>query len=517
MQTRITRRGLLGSSAAVAGAAALGLPWSSVVHAQDRKLIARIDADISNLDPANRTGANDVNIIRAVAQGLVKFKPGSTEWELDAAEKIEQVSDTVIEFALKPGLKFTGDYGDLTAEDVKFSFERFITPLPDGSKVAYADDWGTLKEVEVTGPLTGRIHLTAPSPAVWVIALADGSGTIISKKAFEALGDQFKTTVIGSGPYILKEWVPRDHITLVANPDFVGTPAHFAEVTIQPIVEAKTAELAFRAGEITFTQIDPTVAESVAAEAGNKAQRYDAIDYVWIGPNIEKKPFDDVRVRQALRLAIDVDAIIAAAYSGTVNRARALEAPGILGHWEDAPLYTRDVEAARALLAEAGVDGGFQTTLTVLNTAVAQATAAVVQANLAELGIDVVINAIDPGAYWAYGENDASRDLELVLVEYRGKFDPSFQTQWFTADQIGLWNWQRWNSPEFDALHKQGAVETDTEKRAQIYIDAQKLMDESAAFVWITHNAYTFAFKDWLVPGILPNGNQWQYENFREA
>ena len=67
------------------------------------------------------------------------------------------------------------------------------------------------------------------------------------------------------------------------------------------------------------------------------------------------------------------------------------------------------------------------------------------------------------------------------------------------------------------ALHKQGAVETDTAKRAQIYIDAQKLMDESAAFIWITHNAYTFAFKDWLVPGILPNGNQWQYENFKEA
>ena len=81
-----------------------------------------------------------------------------------------------------------------------------------------------------------------------------------------------------------------------------------------------------------------------------------------------------------------------------------------------------------------------------LNKAVAQATAAVVQANLAEIGIDVQIDALDEGAYWAYGENDASKDLELVLVEYRGKFDPGFQTQWFTADQIGTWNWQRWNS-----------------------------------------------------------------------
>ena len=151
-------------------------------------------------------------------------------------------------------------------------------------------------------------------------------------------------------------------------------------------------------------------------------------------------------MRQAIRLAIDVPAIIAAAYNGAVEPAYALEAPGILGHWADAPKRARDVEGAKKLLEEAGQGGGFSTKLTVLNKAVAQATAAVVQANLAEIGIDVQIDALDEGAYWAYGENDASKDLELVLVEYRGKFDPGFQTQWFTADQIGTWNWQRWNS-----------------------------------------------------------------------
>ena len=161
-------------------------------------------------------------------------------------------------------------------------------------------------------------------------------------------------------------------------------------------------------------------------------------------------------MRQAIRKAIDVPAIIAAAYNGTVEPAYALEAPGILGHWKDAPKNERDVEGAKKLLEEAGQGGGFSTKLTVLNKAVAQATAAVVQANLAEIGIDVQIDALDEGAYWAYGENDASKDLELVLIEYRGKFDPGFQTQWFTADQIGTWNWQRWNSKEFDELHRAG-------------------------------------------------------------
>ena len=517
MSYELSRRGFLAGTAGAVGGTILGLPWSNVLHAADGRVVVRVEEDLKNLDPAYRSGPIEVNVILAVGQGLVKFKPGTTEWENDAAADIKQVNETLIEFTLKEGLKFTGGYGDLTAEDVKFSFERFIKPGANGAKVDYADDWAALDSVEVTGPLTGKIHLKNPSPAVWLIALADGSGVIISKKAFEALGDKFATTPIGSGPYILKEWVPRDHFTLAINPDYIGEKPAFAEIVGKPIADDKTAQLALQAGEIDFARIDPAVAKDIASAPGIKVQKLSAIDYVWIGPNIEKKPFDDVRVRQAIRKAIDVPAIIAAAYNGAVEPAYALEAPGILGYWKDAPKNERDVEGAKKLLEEAGQGGGFATKLTVLNKAVAQATAAVVQANLAEIGIDVQIDALDEGAYWAYGENDASKDLELVLVEYRGKFDPGFQTQWFTADQIGTWNWQRWNSKEFDELHRQGGIETDVKKREQIYIDAQKLMDDSAAFWWITHNAYTFAFKDTLVPGILPNGNQWQYASFKQA
>ena len=242
-----------------------------------------------------------------------------------------------------------------------------------------------------------------------------------------------------------------------------------------------------------------------------------AIDYIWLGPNMAQKPYDDLRVRQALRKGIDQAAILQAAYGGKAGPARALEAPGILGYWADAPAYTRDVAGAKALLAQAGLASGFKTKLTVLNTSVAQTTAAVVQANLADIGIEVEIAALDPGTYWAYGDKDTSKALELVLVEYKGKFDPGFQTQWFTSDQIGKWNWQRFASPEFDALTSKAAITTDPTARAQMYIDAQKLMDASAAFIWITHNAYSFADAAWLKPAILPNGNQWQFASFTES
>src|SRR4029450_8681528 len=125
----------------------------------------------------------------------------------------------------------------------------------------------------------------------------------------------------------------------------------------------------------------------------------------------------------------------------------------LLGYWKEAPVYQRDVATAKALLAEAGQANGFKKTLTILaSDQKAQASAAIIQANLAEVAIEVEINALDPGAYWALGEKDGSKVLDLSFIEYHGKFDPSFQTQWFTSAQIGLWNWQRWGNKEFDEL-----------------------------------------------------------------
>jgi peptide/nickel transport system substrate-binding protein len=517
MTVDISRRHVLQGGTALFAALATGVLRPSTGQAAQDSIIVRVERDLANLDPANRVGPIDVNVINVVQQGLVSFKPGSTEWELDAAEEIKQTSDTEIEFKLRPGLAFTGGHGEMTAEDVKFSFERFIKPGPDGKKVTYADDWGTLDRVEVTGPLSGKIVLKEPSPALWVITLPDGSGRIMSRKATEELGDKIATTLVGSGPYVLKEWKPREQFVLEINPDYKGPiKPHFKQIVGKPIPEKKTAEIAFQADEIHFTEIEPASKPTFEAMPEGAVTEVPAIDYIWLGPNVEKKPFDDVRVRQALRLAVDVDAILTAAYGGVFPRANALLAPGLIGYWKDAPVYKRDIEAAKKLLADAGVGSGFKTKVTVLAQERDQTAATVIQANLAEVGIEVEIEALDEGAYWALGENDASKNLELSYIQYSGKFDPSFQTQWFTSNQVGTWNWQRWANKDFDALHSEGAKTVDLAKRNQIYVDAQKLMDESAAFVWITHNLYTFANKKWLEPGVLPNGNQWLYTAFKE-
>lgn len=516
MITTATRRQfVLGSAAATVAPFVLGFP---VAYAAGNDTVTvRITEDIGNLDPAYRVGSVEDNILSAVCQRLAQFKPGSLEWEPDAAKWIKQNSDTEIEFELNPGQMFHDGYGELTAEDVKFSFERFITPDAQGAMVPYAEDFGALDRVEVTGTYSGKLILKNPAPAIWVIAICDGSGSLLSKKAVEALGDGITTRAIGSGPYIFKEWKPREQVVLEANPDYAGAdmPA-FRQIIAKPVVEARTALLSLLAKEIALTEVDVTAEDELAKDSDVTAVKIEGIDYTWVSLNVEKGPLTDVRVRQAIRLGVDIQTVIDGAYGGKVGRANSLLAPPLLGYWAEAPVYNRDVAAAQALLAEAG-QANVALTFTCLNNSTSQAIAQIVQANLAEIGITLTINALDPGAYWAMGSGDASKDLELTLITYSSKFDPSFQTQWFLGAQVGLWNWQRWVSDEFDQLHAEAAATLDTAVRQQKYVRMQQLLDESASCVWITHGAHLFGHANWLKPSFLPNGVNWQLRFFKPA
>ncbi len=517
MSMKFSRRGMLQAGSALVGASAFGLGLPRRALAARERVVIRVNRDIQNLDPPFRIGTVEGNILRSVCRRLVMFKPTTLEWETDAAAEIRQPDAKLIEFSLKPGIMFQGGYGELTAEDVKFSFERYNVPGPDGKKSAYAKDWGALESVEITGKYSGRLHLKNPAPALWLIAVSDVSGCILSKRAVEKLGEKTATQLYGAGPYKFAEWIPNQRITLEADPDYMGPKPYFKTVVIKPIQDPKTAELAFRADEIDFTSLEPTSAEAMAKDPSATIIKKDSINYVWIGINVEKAPYTDVRVRQAIRKAIDVDQAILAGYNGTVTPAKSLLAPGLLGNWPDAPVHRRDVAGAKQLLAQAGYADGFKTRLTLLNSPAFKTMGLVVQANLAEAGIEVELDVLDSGSYWSMGKGEAGENLELSMQRFGGKADPGFQTQWFVSEQTGVWNWQRWQSAEYDRLDELASAATDSSERAGHYVRMQQLMDESSAFVWLTHEVNVFASKKWLAPSILPNGDDWQYRYFREA
>jgi peptide/nickel transport system substrate-binding protein len=511
MPDPIARRALLQIAAALPFALR---PGAVVLAATPERLVVRIERDIQDLDPAERPGAVEGNVIRALCRTLIAFQRGSFETENDAAETIRQTDPTTIEFALKPGLVFPGGFGELTADDVKFSYERFLSAGPGGRKPAYAEDWAALDHVEVTGKLTGKLILKQPSAALWKNALADVSGAIQSREAAgKARG---KIALTGAGPYTLAEWVPNRQVVLRRNPDYHGTPPAFAEILLRPVADPTTAILSFKAGELQLTRIEPIDRQSLAKQKGARLVDLPSINFVWLGINMAKPPFDDPRLRKAIRAGIDVDEVITAAYDGTVARARALLAPGMPGYWAEAPAPKRDAAAAKALLAEAGKAGAVAR-LTVLNKPAYVAAAQVIQAQLAEIGMKLEIQPLDDASYWSSGNGAAGQALELFLGRFGGKADPAFITQWFLPGQIGSWNWQRWDSADYARLYAAAATEGDGMKRAALYVEMQRLMDQSDAFVPLTHETNIYLAAAGLDPAILPNGDDVQYAGFRPS
>ncbi|MGE0094947.1 MAG: ABC transporter substrate-binding protein [Alphaproteobacteria bacterium] len=505
---------LKGSAAAASTALAPGWAFAQTKgQAQKSSFTARIERDLLNIDPANRISPAEGNVCRATYQTLARFKPGSLEWEPDAAATIKQVDAQTIEFTLKPNQKFAGGYGTMSAEDVQFSFMRFIDPA---KKPINANDWMQLDKVEVTGPLSGRILLKTPAPALWKTTICDASGCIVSKKGFEALGDKIATQSAGSGAYSVREWTPGQRFVLAANPDYASPKPAFGEIVLRPIVDDKAADTAYKAGETDFTRISLATFGEVSKLPDTATTRIDGMDTTWIGMNVQKAPLDNIKVRQAIRVGIDVNAILTAAWAGQVKRAKTLIPSQISGSWNGAPLYARSVSSAQRLLKEAGVEG-FKTTLTILNNDTYQAVAKVVQANLAELGIECTIRALDGDAFVEAGKDPVGKGLDLFVLGLKGKFDPSAYTQWFTTSQIGQRNWQRWSNAEFDKLSTRAAQTNNPTKRMDAFVRMQQLMDESAAFVWLTHDTLTFASRSWLRPALLPNGNDWQLPFFRQV
>ena len=491
-----------------------------VALSQDGKILrVRSYSDIQNLDPAYRKAAPEDDIMRSIFVGLVGMKAGDEwAWELDGASSIEQVDPTHIAFTLRDGLKWSDGSGPVTADDVKFSFERIADPKMESP---YAGDWAALDHVEVKDDRSGVIVLKQPFAPLWSVGLVFGSGRIVPRKAVEAAGGKFETKVPAqAGRYLLKEWLPKQRTVLVRNPDWPGEPAAFEEVHVMPIEDEKVAELAFEAGDLDYTWVAvssiPRYKET--PPKGGALQVKPSLAYVWLGMNQEAPPFDNPKVRRAVQHAIDVPAVLDAAYFGAAEPATGIVAPGLIGHREK-NLYGYDPDKARALLKEAGFENGFEATLDILNKTERLSAAQAVQALLADVGITVTIQPHDSGTYWTLGDEksgDAWKRIQLHIGRFSMQPDPSFATEWFTPDQVGVWNWERWRSPEFGKLHAAAQLELDPQKRNEMYVRMQDMMEESGSYVFLTHEATGLVHGTGIVPAVMPNGTP-IFHQFRPA
>ena len=504
-----TRRDFIKGSAAAA--ATLASP--RLVGARESKVVRiRSKTDLKSIDPAHSLTISDFDVRQAILNNLILYKPGDAwTWEHDAAEYIEQVDPLHTEFRLRPGIMWTNGYGEMTAEDVKYSFERMNNPELEAEDHA---EFEHLEDVVIKDKYSGVIVMRKPVANLWTNTLPRHMSAIICKKAWEERGAWSKglgnDIPCSSGPYKLKRWEPQVKVVLERNELWNGPKPHFDEVEYILIEDENAAEVAYLAGELDVAHVSVGSGAEFQKNPPENTDVYvkSTTGFIFLGLNVQHEPFDDIRVRQAIRKAIDVNQVIEGAYFGLGVPSTGLLAPGVLGH-RPGTVPERDVEGAKALLAEAGFPNGFKTDVATLNNNTDVSACQIIQANLAEIGIEMQISPYAGGTYWSLGlesEGDAWKDLQMNYTDWTSAPDPRRATQWFVCDQVGEWNWQRWCNEEYSQLDAEGGTETDLEKRAAIYEKMTKVMWDDAAFINIAHPPRVVLVRNHIDPQMLPNG-----------
>ncbi|WP_213993499.1 ABC transporter substrate-binding protein [Sodalis sp. dw_96] len=516
----MNRRELIKTMAILAAgvSSSLVIGGQTLAFAADNKnkiLRVQNDQDITNLDPANRSGWYDEMVMFAVYSGLCQYKAGTEwGWQLDAAEVLEQVDPLTVHFKLKPGIKWTGNFGEMTAEDVKYSFERFLDP-----KLAaiYASDWEALDHVEIKGAYEGLIHLKHPFAPLFTSTLPHASGLIVCKKAVEAAKDKKIATdpLASSGPYRIGEWQPRERLTLVRNENWAGPHSFYDQIQLVPIGDLNTAQIAFEAGDLDMTKINiSAIPKYQQGVAGTTLTVRPALAYTWLGMNVDHPLLKDVRVRRAIQQAIDVPSILDAAFGGAVKPAFGLVPPPLPGA-RTKNIYPYSPDAAKRLLKEAGVSK-LQLRLDLSTSTDGATVAQVIQAQLAEVGIQLQINQMDSAAFVAAGqesEGTAWKDSQLRMTTFTTAPDASWVTAWFTCKQVGIWNTQRTCDKDWDKLSDDAANELDQSKRAAMYVKLQDQLEETGAYVFLYHGSNAWVTPSSIKGAWTPDG---QWPLFRE-
>lgn len=491
----------------LAGGGIPGVGWT--VHGDT--LHIRNYQDVVSLDSVSSISAAEGIISSAINLNLLQFKSnGSWETQFDAAESFEQTDANHYEFRLKPGQMFSNGYGEMTADDVKFSFERMVDPAMNALN---RPDMGPLSHVEVHDRFSGTFVLHTPYAAFIPVAVAGPSGAIFSRKAITDAGGRFTTDPpCGSGPYLFKSWQAQRKTVLERNPLWTGRKAAFEEIHVYAMPDAKAAEMAFEAGELDCARIS---VETVAPF--KKDMPLDSSIRVlpsgrnyWLGMNQANPVLADIRIRRAIQYAVDVEAVVEAAWFGLAKVSTGPIPEGMIGHRARALIPPRgNLEKAKKLLAETGLTLPLRLRLDVNNAALELTAVQVMQWSLRKVGIEVEIYAQDNSTFLTIGREDLGdqwRDVQLFMQSFTGLADPYYSLTWFISDQLGLWNWERFSNEEFDRLNDLALATTDETQRNRMYHRMQDLMEESGCYRFVTNGVMPQIYRNTINPAFRADG-----------
>ena len=476
--------------------------------------LAELD-DIPTLDPAAGYDTTSWTWEQMIFDTLVRYSDAGVDLVPDLATSWEvSANATTFTFHLRHDAAFTNGRS-VTSADFKYAIERVLNPATRSKGIEYyraivgTEDFvahrvSHVAGIETSDPWTIRFHLIAPDP-IFIHKLAMPFAAAVPREVAERWGEDFSQHVVGSGPFMLRRWLGGQRLVLVRNPHYFVSGLPRLDAIVEQIgVDDELQWLKFQAGEVDVASIPPAEFPYVVKTPALKAQtlHITTLSTNYLGINCQMKPFDDVRVRQALNYAIRKDKLIALLNDRGVV-ANGILPPGLPGYDPTIDGYPYDPAKARELLEAAGVGPDFAPILWLRADQDDTILAESIQQDLALVGVHAVLKPVawSPLLEAVRQPNTA----ELLSLGWEADFpDPAnFLEVLFSRKQWGDNNDTFYYNPRVDALLDAAAPIGDFPHRYELYDAAQKIILADAPWVPLYHRVTYVIRQPWVNDYIL--------------
>jgi peptide/nickel transport system substrate-binding protein len=468
-----------------------------VAAAQADTLVIGIASDPTGLDPEAVVNNTSGFIMATVFDSLVKYKPGTTEVAPGIAEKWEVSPDGMTyTFHLRHGLKFH-DGTPLDASAVVWNVDRLLNKgnpqyiFNTGTVEGYIDfTYGDVKAYRAVDENTVEFTFKQPS-APFLNSLAMVWNGLVSPTAGAKYGKDLRNHPVGTGPFIFREWRPRDQVILDANPDYWNGKPKVDQVIFKEYPDPQAALLALKTGEIhILADLGSQSIPAIKADSNLTLVTLPSLGVSGVGLPNDVPPFNDKRVRQALNYAVDKEAIDKALFQGMAVPMTSGLPTAQWGFDDTLKGYPYDPAKAQALLKEAGVPPGFKVEFLTYNSPrgynPAGANLAVaIQAYLKKVGVDAEVRQMELGAFLSTLRAGNYKGIFLTgFTENSGDPDDALGSHW-GEKAIPVGNFAHYRSAEFEKSMAEGLRVTDQAERTKFYKDAQQTLVEDAPWLFV--------------------------------
>ena len=425
-----------------------------------------------SMDPHMSSDMNTAYVCHQIYDTLFRMTPENYDVEPSLAETWDMPDTQTLNIKLRSGIKFhNGD--PLDAEAVKFSLERTM----ESPHVGYIVEM--IEEVVVHDELNLTIKMNVPFSPI-MNNLAHYGTAIVNRSNSEE-------TPIGTGPFKFESIALGDRIELVRNDDYWGGTSKIRRITWRAMPEATNRLIEVETGNAHLAyDINPSDIPRVEASANLVLNRKTSLASHYLGMHCEKPPFDDIRVRHAINYAIDIPLLSQTAYEGSGTPATGAITSVVSFAYPIEP-WPYDLDKAKALMAQAGLEDGFSVMLW-YNTEDQQYAqmATMLQNMLREINIEATIQSFE----WAtYLDRVLGGEQEMFLLSWitlTGDADYGlFETQHST--QFGMGNLVFYGDPRMDVLLEEGRSTSDPAERQAIYKEIEEIIHEASAYIYLHH------------------------------